>query len=131
MRNNGLVGQVDLQPAFPTPSITVPYNGNGVAYAFVQRIPFCASDDVQVLVPKTTADVGALLFVCSVLRRERYRFSYGRKWHLERMQAAKIRLPSKNGQPDWERMASFVASLPFASGALDAGEAHVERGGLA
>jgi len=68
MRNNGLVGQVDLQPALPTPSITVPYNGNGVAYAFVQRIPFCASDDVQVLVPKTTADVGALLFVCSVIR---------------------------------------------------------------
>jgi len=66
-----------------------------------------------------------------VIRRERYRFSYGRKWHLARMRAAKIRLPSKNGQPDWERMTSFVASLPFASGALDAGEAHVERGGLA
>lgn len=117
MANNGVVDYVEGPPRFPAHSISVPYNGNGVAYAFLQRDPFCASDDVQVLTSLEEVAPAALLFVCQVLRRERYRFSYGRKWHLARMKTSEIKLPSTVGQVDWASMARFMEGLPFAKGA--------------
>ncbi len=86
--------------------------------ACYQPDAFCASDDVQVLLAPDGADQAAMMFVSVVLRRERYRYSFGRKWHLERMRETRIRLPSKEGRADWEYMSSFMRSLPFSSGAL-------------
>jgi len=96
-------------------TITVNYNGS-VAEAFYQPIPFWCSDDVNVLYPRFTLTPEKALFVCTVVRLERYRFSYGRKWHLERMKMASIRLPSDaDGAPDWTFMESYIKSLPFSS----------------
>lgn len=111
--NNGWVDMITATPQFPARSITVPYNGN-VGYAFLQPISFCASDDVHVLVPPAPVGVGALLFVCAMIRAERYRFSYGRKWNLERMVVSKLHLPAaSDGAPDWALMDRFIASRPF------------------
>ena len=119
MKNNGIVGAISDEPMFPAGCVTVPYNGNGVAHAFYQPRPFCASDDIQVLLPPPGVDQAALLFVCTILRRERYRYSYGRKWHLARMQETIIRLPGQEG-PDWQWMSDFMKRLPFSTGALGA-----------
>jgi hypothetical protein len=116
--NNGWVDKIAATPQFPALSISVPYNGN-VGYAFLQPVPFCASDDVHVLIPHDEAGVGALLFVCAMIRAERYRFSYGRKWNLERMVVSKLHLPgTPSGAPDWTLMDRFIASRPFSRAAF-------------
>lgn len=114
--NNGLRQRVSVEPLHPAGVITVNYNGNGVADAYFQREPFWASDDVNVLYPKFPIDVPVALFVCTIIRREKYRFSYGRKWGLERMKASAIKLPARpDGRPDWKLMRRYMASLPFGS----------------
>jgi hypothetical protein len=51
-----------------------------------------------------------------VIRLEKYRFSYGRKWHLERMLKSEIRLPAtKTGDIDVSAMETFVDTLPLSA----------------
>jgi hypothetical protein len=114
--SNGLTAFVGQAAIHSGNTITVNYNGNGVAEAFYQPIPFWCSDDVNVLYPKFSLTPERALFICTVVRLERYRFSYGRKWHLDRMKAASIRLPSKSdGTPDWCFMDGYIRALPFSS----------------
>jgi hypothetical protein len=114
--NNGVRQRVNTDPLHPANVITVNYNGNGVAEAFFQLEPFWASDDVNVLCPKFPMDLPTALFLCTIIRREKYRFSYGRKWGLKRMKASAIKLPADpKGTPDWKFMRQFVKALPFAS----------------
>lgn len=54
------------------------------------------------------------MFICALIRAEKFRFSYGRKWHLVRMKESIIRLPATStGEPDWAFMESYVKSLPY------------------
>lgn len=78
-RNNGTTAWVDEPPDHPGGRISVCSNGS-VGEAFYQPIPFIASGDVTVLTPRTAISEPAALFVCSILRAERYRWNYGRKW---------------------------------------------------
>lgn len=117
-KNNGITDMCDLEPNFQPHCLTVPYNGNSVGVAFYQDQPFFACDDVQVLIPKDEVSRWALLFVASVIRFERGRYTYGYKWNLGRMQRTQIRLPTtKDRQPDWDYMESVMRGLPF-SGAV-------------
>jgi hypothetical protein len=92
--NNGLRQFIAGRPIHPAGVLTVNYNGNGVAEAFFQPQPFIASDDVNILYPKFTGmSELAGLFICAIIRLEKYRFNYGRKWNLDRMKESIIRLP--------------------------------------
>jgi type I restriction enzyme M protein len=95
-RRNGIVAFGDLPLSHSAGSITVPYNGS-VGKAFYQPRPFFASDDVLVLVPKTPLTPAAAHFLCALIRAERFRFSYGRKWNMERMKQSVMRLPITSG----------------------------------
>lgn len=53
------------------------------------------------------------LFICAVLRQEKYRYSYGRKWVLESMRTTIIKLPEKDGRPDYSFMESYMKALPY------------------
>lgn len=117
--NNGLRQRISAAPMHPRNVITVNYNGNGVAEAFYQPEAFWASDDVNVLYPRFELDPAIALFVCAIIRREKYRFNYGRKWTLERMNEAQISLPADaTGAPDWIWMRRFIQSQPY-SGQLE------------
>ncbi len=95
--------------------ITVSYNGS-IAEAFYQPKPFVASDDINVLYPRFRLNKYVAIFVCTVIQRERYRFSYGRKWHKELMQQSTIKLPATaTGEPDWQYMEDYIKSLPYSS----------------
>ena len=90
-----MIGQ---EPIHLGNTISVSYNGS-VAEAFYQPVPFWATDDVNVLYPRFTMNVEQGLFICAVIRLEKYRYNYGRKWHLERMRDTVLRLPSlENGE---------------------------------
>jgi Type I restriction modification DNA specificity domain len=120
--NNGLTTFINRKPVHEGNTITVNYNGNGVAEAFYQDRPFWCSDDVNVLYPKFALTPGIALFIATVIRLERYRFNYGRKWDLDRMRSAVLRLPDKaDGTPDWEYMEQYVMSLPFSSQVVGTG----------
>ena len=113
--NNGLACVVGQPAIHDANTITVSYNGS-VAEAFYQPKRFWCSDDVNVLYPHFLLTAGAALFIATVIRLERYRFNYGRKWHLDRMRSAVIRLPAKlDTKPDWAYMEQYIRSLPFSS----------------
>ena len=116
--NNGLRQRISEPPIHPAGTITVNYNGNGVAEAFYQPEPFFASDDVNVLYPRFKCDEYIALFFCTIIRREKYRFSYGRKWTLERMKESIVYIPTMSDEsPDWNAMRSVIQSAKY-SGAI-------------
>lgn len=112
--NNGVTGYVSQLPLHTGGTITVNYNGAGVAEAFYQPVPYRCSDDVNVLYPKFMMTPKLALFIATIIRLEKYRFSYGRKWHLERMLKSEIRLPaSKSGGLDLAAMEAYIDTLPL------------------
>ncbi len=115
-KHNGITDHNDLEPRFDGGQLTVVYNGNSVGWSFYQDKPFFASDDVNVLEPKSPVSVLSLLFVAAVIKHGRSRYTYGYKWNLARMKKTPIRLPSTSaGDPDWDFMDGFMRGLPFSS----------------
>lgn len=80
-----------------------------------QALPFSASDHVEKLIPKFKINKYISLFLVIVLNQEQYRYNYGRKCCQTRMRKIKIKLPAKNGKPDWEFMEKYIQSLPYSS----------------
>lgn len=113
---NGVTAHIGQDPIHKGGTISVSYNGS-VAEAFYQPVDYWATDDVNVLYPKGFALTPATaLFICTIIRMEKYRFNYGRKWHLERMREAVIKLPATTaGTPDWAFMEAFIKALPYSS----------------
>ena len=113
--NNGVKGLTSFQPCHRGNVIGVNRNGS-VAEAFYQPVPFCSTEDVHIFLPKFEMNVYHALFLCALIRRERYRFSYGRKWGIERMLNHIINLPvTETGQPDFQFMEKYIKTLPFSS----------------
>lgn len=113
--NNGVYDYIAIEPNHEANTITVNYNGS-VAEAFYQPKPYFALDDINVLYPKFELNVYIAMFFVTLIRQEKYRFNYGRKWHLGRMNESLIKLPvDKDGQPDFEFMENYIKSLPYSS----------------
>ncbi len=114
--NNGVSAFIDREPIHSGGTIAVNYNGS-VAEAFYQPSPFWASDDVNVLYPQGFVLTAArAMFLIALIRFEKYRFNYGRKWHLDRMRESTILLPATAaGTPDWEWMSDFIETLNYSA----------------
>lgn len=112
--NNGIRQKIDTNPIFEPNCITVNYNGS-VGEAFYQREAFWASDDVNVLYAKDwELNKYIAMFIITIIKANRYRFSYGRKWTLEKMKESIIKLPVGEGKkPDWNFMESYIKSLSY------------------
>lgn len=127
--NNGIANHIAQAPIHKGNTISLSYNGS-VGEAFYQKDPYWATDDVNALYSKYEGfneQIG--LFIATVLRQEKYKFSYGRKWTLDNMNITIIKLPAKrnddgtiyldtskkysdNGYvPDWEWMENYIKSL--------------------
>jgi Type I restriction modification DNA specificity domain len=111
--NNGYREYIGQPPIHTGNTITINYNGS-VAEAFYQPNPFWASDDVNVLYPKFEMNQYIALFFVALIKMEKYRFNYGRKWHMQRMNISQIKLPvDESGAPDYEFMQRYIKALPF------------------
>lgn len=129
--NNGLANHIGQKPIHSSNTISLSYNGS-VGESFYQSEPYWATDDVNVLYSNYdnfNKYIG--LFLATVIRQEKYRFSYGRKWTLDSMNITRINLPIKktgDGEPlidtdrrfsdegyipDWEFMENYIKSLPY------------------
>jgi hypothetical protein len=88
-----------------------------VGYCSYQECNFSASDHVEKLTPKFEMNKYSALFLVTVINKEQYRFSYGRKCSQSRLKQLKIKLPTKDDLPDWEFIENYIKSLPY-SGAI-------------
>lgn len=112
-KNNGVSDKLNIEPNQSGNTITVNYNGS-IGEAFYQPDPFWASDDVNVLYPKFKLNPFIAMFLIAMIKKERYRYNYGRKWHVERMKKSIIRLSmTVDGDPDWVFMENFIKGLPY------------------
>lgn len=113
--NNGWTGRVLFKPKHKANVIGVNRNGS-VAEAFYQPMPFCSTEDVHIFCPKFELNVFRALFLTTLIKREKYRYNFGRKWGLKRMNETIIQLPvDKNNNPDWQFMEDYIKSLPYSS----------------
>mgnify|MGYP002541626746 CR=1 FL=1 len=110
--NNGIREKIGQEPIFEGNCITINYNGS-VGESFYQIKPFWASDDVNVLFlkdKKLTKNIA--MYLITIIKANKYRFSYGRKWTLEKMLETEIPLPiDNNNNIDWQYMESFIKKL--------------------
>ncbi|WP_295115497.1 restriction endonuclease subunit S [uncultured Methanobrevibacter sp.] len=114
--NDGRKNKVELsKKIFPRNAICVNNNGS-VGCAFFQDKEFASSSDVTTLyLIEGEFNKYTALFVATVIQHDKYRWSYGRKWGITRMKKSLLKLPSKNGKPDWEFMENYIKSLNIKS----------------
>ena len=109
--------------------ITITNNGS-VCHAYYQQIKFTSSHDETICNPKFELNFFRAMFICSIINRERYKWSYGRKLHdLNKSKNIIIKLPIQHDDekkpiinkslqysvegyvPDWEFMENYIKSL--------------------
>lgn len=113
--NNGVREKITTTYCWKPNCITVNYNGS-VGEAFYQSESFWASDDVNILYAKEFWKLNKYIamFIITVIKANKYRFGYGRKWTLEKMKETVLKLPSKDdGTPDFNYMEQYIKSLPY------------------
>ncbi|MDI6734621.1 MAG: N-6 DNA methylase [bacterium] len=110
--NNGVEGFYDY---YTEEGNVLAVDSAVLGYCSYQPLPFSASDHVEKLIPKFSMNKHIALFVSTIINAEQYRYNYGRKCCQERMRKAHIKLPSKNGVPDFEFMENYIKSLPYSS----------------
>lgn len=114
--NNGVRQKIETDITWKGNCITVNYNGS-VGEAFYQEQPFWASDDVNVLYAKDFWNMNKYnaMFLITVIKANRYRFNYGRKWTMDKMKETVIKLPSgADGMPDFTYMEEYIKKLSYA-----------------
>ena len=84
-----------------------------LGYCSYQPYNFSASDHVEKLIPKFKINKYIAIFLTTIMNKEQYRYNYGRKCSQERMQKIHIKLPSRNGAPDWQFMEDYIKALPY------------------
>ncbi len=115
--NNGIVGNIDSKgdgkaEIFPANRVTIDMFGN----AFYQNEPFYAVSHgrVNILNPKFELTRSIGLFICTVIKQEQYKYSYGRTVYSGVAENMDIVLPvDSNGNPDWQFMEDYIKSLPY------------------
>jgi restriction endonuclease S subunit len=86
-----------------------------LGYCSFQSLPFSASDHVEKLIPKFSMNKYVAIFLVTIMNLEQYRYNYGRKCSQTRMEKVSIKLPAKDGEPDFEFMENYIKSLPYSS----------------
>lgn len=113
--NNGVACFTDISEAktYPAGCITVASSGNA-GETFYQPVDFKVTNMVIILKPKFIFNIYIGLFLATLIYKEKYKYSYGRKAGLERLRDSCLKLPiDNNGNPDWSYMENFIKSLPY------------------
>jgi len=84
-----------------------------LGYCSFQPLKFSASDHVEKLIPKFEMNNYVAMFFVTIMNLEKYRYNYGRKASQTRMKTISIKLPEKNGKPNFSLMEKYIKSLPY------------------
>ncbi len=112
--NNGVVGYVLYDEAFDIEDGNAIIIGDTTATCFYQENKFITGDHIVVLRSNFLNKFNGL-FIATMIKNEKYRFSYGRAFKKSLIEESKIFLPQdKDGRIDWEYMENFIKNLPYA-----------------
>lgn len=84
--------------------ISITTDGTYTGSCFYQSKPFMLGSNVVFIKPKNIK-LSKLqsLFICKMIRKESFRFNYGRKLNTDRLEQLTIGLPmDSKGNPDWD-----------------------------
>lgn len=86
-----------------------------LGFCSYQSMKFSASDHVEKLTPKYAMNKYIAMFFVTLINKEQYRYSYGRKCSQTKLHSSKIRLPvvPNTKTPDWQFMENYIKSLPY------------------
>jgi len=91
--------------------ITIANNGS-VGETFYQNFDFLATNDVTVVdIVDYKMNSYIAMFLCTMIKQEKFRFNYGRKWSIERIKKTKIFLPSLGENIDWNWMENYSKKI--------------------
>lgn len=115
--NNGIVKHITAAGdgkavMFSGNKITIDMFGN----AYYQAEPFYAVSHgrVNILSSKFTLNQYIGLFIASIIKREQFKYSYGRAIYSSVAGNMIIKLPViPSGNPDWKFMEDYIKSLPY------------------
>ncbi|MDR0676228.1 MAG: N-6 DNA methylase [Elusimicrobiota bacterium] len=112
--NNGVTKFIqNNNKLFTKHKITVASNGS-VGETFFQSTDFYATSDTNILIPKYNINQYIIFFIITIIRNEKFKFDYGRKWGKARMEKTIIKLPvNSKDEPDFEFMENYIKSLPY------------------
>ena len=119
--NNGVVKYISKEgdgkaEMFPDNTITL----DMFCHANYQGLPYYAVGHgrVNILFPKFDLNKYIGIFICTLINREMYRFSYGRAVYSTVAEKMRIKLPALqddkgNWHPNWQFMEDYIKSMPF------------------
>ena len=107
--NNGIIGFVDMEPAFKAPAITIE-RVSGTA--FVQLEDFVTvPDDIFVLKPKKELSVEEFFYIAAMINRNRWKFNYSRKVTPTRFKKLRIPMSVKDSKSNPDEVIYIVKSV--------------------
>ena len=113
--NNGISAKVKpVEGKTPQPAGTITCAGGGsVLSTFLQPEPFYSGRDLYLLIPKEKMSDYTKLFCITVLKANKYRYSYGRQANVT-LPHLELMLPvDEEGKPDYLFMESYMKALPY------------------
>ena len=112
--NNGVSARVKpVEGKEPQPAGLITCAGGGsVLSTFLQEEPFYSGRDLYLLIPLQPMSKLAKLFCITVIKANRYRYSYGRQANVT-LPFLELMLPAtQEGKPDFQFMEKYMKALP-------------------
>jgi len=82
-----------------------------IGYCSYQEDKFSASDHVEVLKPKFKLNIYRAMFFQTLLNKEQFRYSYGRKFNQGRIKQTKLLLPIKDNEIDFKYIDKLIKKI--------------------
>jgi len=96
------------QEIFPKDTITIDMFGN----VFYRNYEYSADDNILVLFNKETMNLNIKLFIATQINRMLFnKFNYGKQFRMGSFEQVKIKLPTKDKQPDYETMETLISAI--------------------
>lgn len=116
--NNGLMRTVCSDHKLISRGNCIVLIGDGqgsVGYSLYQNKSFIGSTTLTMAYNENLNKYNAM-FLVSILDKEKFRYSFGRKYGKTVIEKSKIKLPAtKDGKPDWQFMEDYIKSLPYSA----------------
>lgn len=116
--DNGFMYRVKRDDKFITIGNCIVFIGDGqgsVGFSTYQEKDFIGSTTLSMGRSEKLNKYNGI-FIISILDKERFKYSFGRKWNGDKLKSTQLRLPADEyGDPDWDFMESYIKSLPYSS----------------
>lgn len=113
---NGFMYKVVRNENYITKGNCIVFIGDGqgsVGYSTYQENDFIGSTTLSMGRNRHLNKYNAI-FIITLLDKERFKYSFGRKWNGEKLKNTKIQLPiDADKNPDWQFMENYIKSLPY------------------